>query len=68
MVLSMLPCKIIFHIQVYIYLLFFNPTHKTKNIGQQIGRWGTTNSKPPESVYCLQFYVHLGPESPLDER
>jgi len=21
-----------------------------------------------ESVYCLQFYVCLGPESPLDER
>jgi hypothetical protein len=19
-------------------------------------------------IYCLQFYVHLGPESPLDER
>jgi len=19
-------------------------------------------------VYCLQFYIHLGPESPLDER
>jgi hypothetical protein len=49
-VLSMLPCKHIFHIQVY-YLLFSNPAHKTDT--GTANRWGTTNSKPHGPIIMM---------------
>jgi hypothetical protein len=36
------------------YLLFFNPTHYKKQLGQQI-RGGTTNSKPPGTISTIWF-------------
>ncbi len=46
MVLSMWTCKNISHIQVY--LLFSNPTHKTK--AGTANRWESTNQSPPRSI------------------
>jgi hypothetical protein len=57
-VLSMWPCKFISHLQVLIYLLFFNPTHETK-IGIA-NRWEMTNSDPPRRPIKLSSQSTAG--------
>jgi hypothetical protein len=51
-VLSMQPCKNIFHIQVKLFIaLFSNPTHKTETgTGNMLG---TSNSKPPGPILMI---------------
>jgi hypothetical protein len=45
------PCKNIFHIQVQLFTLFFNPTHKTES--GIANRYGITNSKPPGPISMM---------------
>jgi len=46
-VLSMGHSKIIFHIQVQLFTLFFCNLAIELKLGQQMGGAGVTNSKPP---------------------
>ncbi len=50
-ILSTRPCKKYFSHHKFSYLLFSNPTHKTKTAN----RWETSNSKPPRPIkLCSQ--------------
>jgi hypothetical protein len=55
MVLSMWPCKNIFHIQVLVIYFFLTPPRIKKKKTGTANKWGTTNSKPPWPISILWF-------------
>jgi hypothetical protein len=49
------------------FMLGYSP--RSRDIPKSVrARLSYALPRPLISIYCLQFYVRLGPESPLDER